>query len=450
MSKSIFSRLTLNFFLTLIVFALIIFTTLSILITEEPKRQFSEKLLRYMVSEIGTPPTSENLQKFSKNLGVSLTVTTENNHYWESEQGLPQPEMLEALTVPETTFDFLRIRGGDQVVLLRHKNYTYFISDFLQDFSTKAKITLLVAFLSLLLVLYINYRFIIWLFHPIKQLKSDVMKISEGDIDHHIKTVRNDELGELTQSVNLMTEKLRENISSKRELLLAISHELRTPLARAKMHLALLAEETVVSVAAKTDKENSDSKANSNIYQKKLNNNLDEINTLIEALLQSEVITEGLSKSKNILNIDEFNLSLLIQEIISEYDNHRIHFKLSNQTCLIKADALRIKLLISNILNNALKYSEGTININLDCDKNKIECSICDQGEGIKKAEIPKLTEAFYRPDKSRQRKTGSHGLGLYLCQKIVDAHGGSLKITSEMGKGTCVIINLKSISIHS
>ena len=139
MSKSIFSRLTLNFFLTLIVFALIIFTTLSILITEEPKRQFSEKLLRYMVSEIGTPPTSENLRKFSKNLGVSLTVTTENNHYWESEQGLPQPEMLEALTVPETTFDFLRIRGGDQVVLLRHKNYTYFISDFLQDFSTKQK-----------------------------------------------------------------------------------------------------------------------------------------------------------------------------------------------------------------------------------------------------------------------------------------------------------------------
>ena len=276
------------------------------------------------------------------------------------------------------------------------------------------------------------------------------MKISEGDIDHHIKTVRNDELGELTQSVNLMTEKLRENISSKRELLLAISHELRTPLARAKMHLALLAEETVVTVAANTDEENSDSKTNSNIYQKKLNNNLDEINTLIEALLQSEVITEGLSKSKNILNIDEFNLSLLIQEIISEYDNHRIHFKLSNQTCLIKADALRIKLLISNILNNALKYSEGTININLDCDKNKIECSICDQGEGIKKAEIPKLTEAFYRPDKSRQRKTGSHGLGLYLCQKIVDAHGGSLKITSEMGKGTCVIINLKSISIHS
>lgn len=421
MYKSVFSRLAIRFFITLIAISLIVFTTLSILITEEPKRQFSEKLLRYMVSEIGIPPTAEKLKKLTENMGVSLTVTNDDDFFWASEEGLPQAKYLETLTTPETTYDFLHI-SGDQVVLLRYNHYTYYISDFLKDFSTKAKVTLGIAFLSLLLVIYLNFRYIIWLFYPLKKLKSDAMKISEGDIDHRIKTIRNDELGELSQSVNAMAEKLRANIDSRRELLLAISHELRTPLARAKMHLALLTEDIP-----------------KNKYHKKLDNNLNEINALIEALLESE----RLNKTQNTLNISEFNLSLLIQQVVSEYDNNRIQLKLAKQSCLIEADELRIKLVISNLLNNALTYSDSAVTINLNCDKNTIKCQICDQGEGIPKEEIPKLTEAFYRPDKSRQRKTGSHGLGLYLCQKIVDAHKGNLKITSELQKGTCVEIAL-------
>lgn len=424
MYKSIFSQLAIRFFATLIAISLIAFTALSILIKEEPKRQLSEKLLRYMVSEIGIPPTPEKLEKFSKNLGVSLTVAAGNEFYWASKKDLPKPKILEALTTPETTYEFL-YASGDQVVLLRHNNYTFYISDFLRDFSTKAKITLIIAFLSLLLVIYLNYQHMVWLFYPVKKLKADAIKISEGDIDHRIKTVRNDELGELSQSVNAMAEKLRANIDSKQELLLAISHELRTPLARAKMHLALVSED---------DPEN--------VYHKKLDNNLNEINTLIEALLQSE----GLGKSKNNLNLSEFNLCLLIQQVVSEYDNQRIRFKSSGQLCLIKADELRITLLISNILNNALKYSSDAVDISLDCKKDRIKCLICDSGDGIEKQEIPKLTEAFYRPDKSRQRKTGSHGLGLYLCQKIVDVHEGSLKISSEIQKGTCVEICLKPV----
>ena len=414
MYKSLFSRLTVSFFITLLMIALIILITLSVITNEEPKRQFSEKLLRYMISEIGTPPAPERLKNFVEGLDISLTVTGKNNYLWHSKGRLLDIKKLEELTTPDTDFEFLNIDVGDQVVLLRHNGYNYYISDFLKDLSNRAKIALGIGFILLLLVLRLNYRFIHWLFYPIKQLKSDVLRISEGDINHHIKTNRNDELGELTQSVNTMADKLRDNIRSKRELLLAISHELRTPLARAKMHLSLMP---------------------ANEYQGKLDKNLNELNALIEALLQSE----SLDGSIGTLNKSEINLSLLVQDVVSGVGSQRIKITLPEAPCLIKADELRIRLLISNLLNNALQYTDGDVKISLETQADSIQFTICDHGIGIAKDEIPNLTEAFYRPDKSRQRKTGSHGLGLYLCQKIVDAHEGELIIKSELGKGTCV-----------
>ncbi len=418
MYKSLFSRLTLSFFIILLLIAVIIFITLNTLVNEEPQRQFSEKLLRYMVSEMGTPPEPGKLQNFANTLGVSLMVTGVDGFHWQSKIDFPDAKALENLTSPDTRFDFIYVGGGYKIVLIRHNGYNFFISDFIKKLSTKGRIALVSGVLAILLVLYLNYRFIHWLFHPIKQLKADVLRISEGDIEHHIHTQRNDELGELTQSVNAMADNLRANIRNKRELLLAISHELRTPLARAKMYLSLMPD---------------------NEYQAKLDKNLNELNQLIEALLQSE----SLEGSANALQMTEFDLNILIQELVKSFDTQRINMTLTTGACFIKADELRIKLLLSNVLNNALHYSEDEVEIVLSQQHQKIHIQVRDYGEGIAEKDIKRLTEAFYRPDKSRQRKTGSHGLGLYLCQKIVAAHNGQLMIKSTLGEGTTIDIVL-------
>lgn len=420
MYKSLFSRLSFSLFSTLLLITIIIATTLSIIVAEDPKRLLSERLLRYNIEKIGIPPSNKNLKQFSEQLQISLTVTGEDNFLWNSRKGLPQPNLLESLTSPDTQFDFLRLGTFKQVVLLRHKNFSYYISDYEGQLSSKAKLTLVLAIISILLVLFINRRFIHWLFHPLKQLKADAIKISEGDIEHHIITNRKDELGELTQSVNAMAEKLQNNIRSKRQLLLAISHELRTPLARAKMYLSLMPK---------------------NEYQEKLDNNLNTLNSLIEALLQSETLGD----SREELNITEVNMNLLIQEIINEYETDRIYFKAAQQSYKLQADKLRIKLLISNLLNNALQYTDDIVEIELYYQNKNIQCIIKDHGKGIAKDEIPHLTEAFYRPDKSRQRKTGNYGLGLYLCQKIIDAHSGKLEIKSKLGQGTSIILSFET-----
>ncbi len=102
--------------------------------------------------------------------------------------------------------------------------------------------------------------------------------------------------------------------------------------------------------------------------------------------------------------------------------------------------------MLKNLVDNALHYSrddQAMIQIELHRQGNTAILEVCDQGIGIASAEISKLTEAFYRPDVARQRNTGGYGLGLYLCRLIIEAHQGNLRIESEPGKGTKVIVSL-------
>jgi len=111
-----------------------------------------------------------------------------------------------------------------------------------------------------------------------------------------------------------------------------------------------------------------------------------------------------------------------------------------------RVDPMRMKLLIKNLVDNACQHAgddEGDIDINLAREQGMIRLEVQDRGPGMDPGDIPRLTEAFYRPDSSRQRNTGGYGLGLYLCKLVVDAHAGQITIESEAGKGTRVIVIL-------
>jgi signal transduction histidine kinase len=102
--------------------------------------------------------------------------------------------------------------------------------------------------------------------------------------------------------------------------------------------------------------------------------------------------------------------------------------------------------MLKNLLDNACHYSgddHGDIDISLCCEGRMAVLVVSDQGVGINAEDLPHLTEAFYRPDSARQRDTGGYGLGLYLCRMIVEAHGGQIRIESDPGKGTRVIVKL-------
>jgi len=109
-------------------------------------------------------------------------------------------------------------------------------------------------------------------------------------------------------------------------------------------------------------------------------------------------------------------------------------------------DGMRIRLLLRNLLKNALRHTDLKQNrptVSAVVGEEGLILEVKDSGEGIDAQHLGRVTEAFYRPDASRQRKTGGFGLGLYLCRNIVAAHRGTMTIESEPDKGTSVIVNI-------
>ena len=116
-----------------------------------------------------------------------------------------------------------------------------------------------------------------------------------------------------------------------------------------------------------------------------------------------------------------------------------------NILIILEVDASRIKLLLKNLLDNALRHSpkDKAVTIRLNKTANEVELEVRDEGEGIEPEHLPHLTEPFYRVDPCRQRETGGYGLGLYLCRMIAEAHGGTLAISSQKQQGTTVTMSL-------
>ncbi|HCR45269.1 MAG TPA: hypothetical protein DIW16_02465, partial [Marinobacter hydrocarbonoclasticus] len=109
-------------------------------------------------------------------------------------------------------------------------------------------------------------------------------------------------------------------------------------------------------------------------------------------------------------------------------------------------DRLRMRLLITNLLNNAIRHGDSNpITVRLEYHGDRAVLEVIDQGEGIPDEHLDQITEPFYRADSSRQRNTGGFGLGLYLCRLIAQAHGGELMIRSKPGEGTHIMVNLPS-----
>jgi signal transduction histidine kinase len=97
-------------------------------------------------------------------------------------------------------------------------------------------------------------------------------------------------------------------------------------------------------------------------------------------------------------------------------------------------------------LNNSLRHTDSDQNrptVSAAVGNVRLVLEVNDSGVGIDAKHLGRVTEAFYRPDASRQRKTGGIGLGLYLCRNIVAAHRGTMIIESEPGKGTSVIVSI-------
>lgn len=163
----------------------------------------------------------------------------------------------------------------------------------------------------------------------------------------------------------------------------------------------------------------------------------------MERLIEEIMETERLSRGHQAVNRTEQDLVALVQDVISDhFSADDVQLDLPDTPQVLPLDGARVKLLIKNLLDNALRYTPAGApvpRLSVTPSAEAITLDVADSGPGVDPEFLPYLTELFYRVDPARQRETGGYGLGLYLCDRIVKAHGGRLEITSEPGKGTRV-----------
>jgi len=379
--------------------------------------QYSE----YVQQDIGVPPSRERASVLADKLKVDIYFD-EPSGRWSTNGRLIDPVALEfrrGFFHNETEYG---VAKGDDLELFwaRLGDTTVYIG--IPDLRPERMGGGYIHLLLPLVVLVILYHLILRLIRPIRTLSEGVRRFGKGELEHRIELERRDELGELADNFNNMADDIEQMLDAKRQLLLAISHELRSPLTRAKVSLELMSNET---------------------QSRELGKDLDEMETLIEELLE----TERLSNRHQALNKQPHDLNELVSDLIStHFSSINISLQLTDTPIGIEVDATRIKLLTKNLLENALRHTPPGAEpptVRIAQNKGIASIAVQDSGRGIAKDHIPHLAEPFYRADASRQRETGGYGLGLYLCRVIAEAHGGELEIDSELGQGTTVLVIL-------
>jgi len=261
---------------------------------------------------------------------------------------------------------------------------------------------------------------------PLRDLIAAVNSIGRGSMDARVPTRGTaDELDELASLFNSMLERISTLIQGMRDALDNVAHDLRTPLTRAK---------AVVETALQ-----------GNLSRQELREALMDIaeeNERIRATLTTLMDISEAETGTMRLDIERVDVAELVEESAEVYDylaqERGIALEVEAPPGLFaQADAGRVRQVLANLLDNALKYSEegGRVTVRGWRQAGRVAVSVRDSGEGIAPEDMPRIFERLYRGDKSRTRR--GLGLGLSLVRAVLLAHGGDITVKSEPGRGS-------------
>ncbi len=272
---------------------------------------------------------------------------------------------------------------------------------------------------------------------PITQLQNGVERIQEDNLDFHIEYDGDDELGRLCCSMEKMRRELRqkhkalwESLEQRKLLNASVSHDLRTPITVLKGYLDYLEK---------------------NIPQDKLTEDMlfDTVSSMQGAVNRLELYVKSVRDIEKIENIEiekrSENVKLLLNELRSN-----VRQLAGNKEIIISNDITVDKIqidkgvffrILENLLQNALRYAEKQVSINLSHKKDFLILTVKDDGKGFSAADLEKATTVFYSNDKEKQH----FGIGLSVCKILCEKHGGLLYVGNQKEKGACVTAKLKS-----
>ncbi len=261
---------------------------------------------------------------------------------------------------------------------------------------------------------------------PVKALTTAARQFGKGDFSRRVAYQGEGEMGDLARSFNSMAANLEKNEQLRRNMVADVAHELRTPISNLRGYLEAISDGIV--------------QPDDNTIRS-LNEEAASLSNLVGDLQELTLADAGKLK----MSIQPEDISYILNETASVIQAKaaskelKISINLPDELPLVDIDALRIRQVLNNLLNNAAAHTGkgGSITITAAQQDNYISISVADTGEGIPAQDLPMIFERFYRVDKSRTRATGGSGLGLTIAKRIVEAHGGAISDTSQPGKGS-------------
>lgn len=265
---------------------------------------------------------------------------------------------------------------------------------------------------------------------PLGQVEATATRIARGDLQARLPaTPHNDEIGRLCATINQMAEDLARADKMKNEFISSVSHELRTPLTSIKGWV-----ETIATL----DQNDAEYRRGLSI----ISTETDRLYKMVEELLDFSRLQSGVKMECSVLDlVAEVTDAVLFVEARARQEGLRLVYEEPPEPYPVWADAGRLRQVLVNVLDNAIKYSQkgGSVFLTLSRNAETMTVAVRDQGRGIAPEDLAHVRERFF---KGRNAVRGS-GIGLAVAQEIVTVLGGTMDIASTLGQGTTVSIRL-------
>jgi signal transduction histidine kinase len=262
---------------------------------------------------------------------------------------------------------------------------------------------------------------------PIRALTGSAKRLAKGDFSQRVHIDSRGEVGELAQTFNSMASDLDRAEKLRRNIVADVAHELRTPLTNVAGYLEAIRDDVI-----QPDKSTIAS----------LSEEVDLLSRLVDDLQELALSDAGELKlarqTENIIQLIDQSVKAVQARVIDK--GIEVSVDAPGEFPPVNIDYHRISQVLRNLISNAIKHTAqgGQICISARLQDKWVKISVADNGEGIPAEELPNMFERFYRVDKSRARNGGGSGLGLTIAKRLVEAHGGTIEVQSELGKGSC------------